>query len=262
MLVLVPYLIVVLLMMWFETLLLFPTWQIPTGDWNPAGIAFEDVMFKSADGTRINGWYFAHPEPQALVLYCHGNGEDLSHMGEYLDNLREQYQISVFALDYRGYGKSEGKPNEKGVLADGRAAQEWLAARTGVAPDQIVLWGRSIGGGVAVPLAVDLGARALILERTFSSVPDVAARHYWWLPVRCLMRNRFDSRARIGQYHGPLLQCHGTADDVVPFALAKNLFDAAASDNKRFVAMPGVTHNAPNTKAYYTELRRFLKQLP
>jgi fermentation-respiration switch protein FrsA (DUF1100 family) len=111
-------------------------------------------------------------------------------------------------------------------------------------------------------LAADPGARALILERTFTSLPDVAAHHYWWLPVRRLLRNRFDSMSRIGAYHGPLLQSHGTADEVVPFELGTRLFDAATATPKQFVAMPDVTHNGPSDEEYYTELRRFLERLP
>lgn len=255
------YLLMVLLMMWFETPLIFPTWQIPPGDWNPTGFVFEDVVFYAEDGTQLNGWYFPHADSKVYVLYCHGNGENLAHMGAYMDALREQYGVTIFAFDYRGYGKSEGKPHEAGILADGRAAQAWLAARAEVQPEQVVLWGRSIGAAVAVQVAADMGARAMILERTFTSLPDVAAYHYSWLPVRRLMRNRFDSLSRIGAFDGPLLQSHGTADEIVPYALGKELFDAAASDNKQFISMPGVTHNAPNSKDYYTELQRFLAQL-
>ena len=104
-------------------------------------------------------------------------------------------------------------------------------------------------------------ARGIILERTFTSLPDVAARHYPWLPVRRLMRNQFNSLARIGEFRGPLLQSHGTHDEIVPFVLGKQLFDAAASERKQFVPMPGVTHNGPNTKDYYTELHLFFEQL-
>lgn len=257
----IAYVIVVLLMMWLESLLIFPTWQIPPGDWNPDGFAFEDVDFRSEDSTQLNGWYFEHAEPKAYVLYCHGNGEHLAHMGEYLDGLREEFRVSIFAFDYRGYGRSEGKPHEQGILADGRAAQQWLADRVGIQPEEIVLWGRSIGGAVAVQMGADQGARALILERTFTSLPDVAARHYPWLPVRRLMRNRFDSLSRISQYEGPVLQSHGTADEIVPLELAKELFQAVPGDDKQFVVMPGVTHNAPSTEDYYTELARFLDRL-
>ncbi len=256
------YLLFLLLMMWLENLLIYPTWQIPDGDWSPAGVAFEDHNLTSDDGTRINAWYFEHPQPCAYVLYSHGNGENLAHLGEYMDDLRSAYKVSILAYDYRGYGRSGGKPQESGILADARAAQQWLAQRAGTPTDQVVLWGRSIGGAVSVQLATDLGARGLILERTFTSLPDVAAVHYPFLPVRWLMRNRYDSLGRIEEYQGPILQSHGTADEVVPFTLGEQLFAAAGSPRKQFVRMPGVTHNGPNSKDYYTVLCRFLTELP
>ena len=256
------YVFLVLVIMWFETALIFPTWQIPPGEWNPAGFSFEDIFFRAEDGTRLNGWYFEHPEPRAHVLYCHGNGEDLSHMGEYMDELREKYRVSIFAFDYRGYGKSEGRPCEAGIIADAWAARAQLAERARVRPEQIVLWGRSIGGAVAVALGAEIEARGMILERTFTSLVDVAARHFRWLPVRRLLRNRFDSLTRIGNCHAPLLQSHGTADEIVPFALGKTLFEAAPSTDKQFIHMPGVTHNSPSTKEYYDALHRFLEHLP
>lgn len=257
----ISYLLLLLVMMWFETTLIFPRWAIQPGDWEPTEFTFEDVNFQSADGTRLHGWYFPHPTATLQVLYCHGNGEDVAALGPYMDLLRTRHQVSVFAFDYRGYGRSEGKPDEAGVLADGRAAQQWLAQQAHIRPEQVVLWGRSIGGAVAVQLAADLGAHGLILERTFTNLPDVAAYHYSWLPVRRLMRNRFDSLARIGEYRGPLLQSHGTADEVVPFQLGQALYEAAAASPKQFVTMPGVTHNGPNDEDYYTELARFLDHL-
>ena len=258
----VAYLLLVLLMMWLESLLVYPIWQIPGGDWNPTEFACEDVEFASLDGTALHGWYFAHPHPQALVLYCHGNGEHVAHLGPYMDLLRERFGVAIFAFDYRGYGKSQGKPHQSGVLADAQAAQAWLAQENNVHADRIVLWGRSIGGAVAVHAAVKEGARGLILERTFTSLPEVAAHHYRWLPVRTLMRNRFDAAALIGDYRGPLLQSHGTVDEVVPFALGQRLFALAPSDRKEFVALPGVSHNAPNPEEYYTEVARFFERLP
>jgi fermentation-respiration switch protein FrsA (DUF1100 family) len=147
------------------------------------------------------------------------------------------------------------------VVEDARAAQRWLAQRVGLSTSEIVLWGRSIGGAMAVQLAADPGARGLILERTFTTLPAVAACHYPWFPTRWLMRNQFDSMSRIGAYRGPLLQSHGTADEVVPFAQGKQLFEAAAASPKQFVAMPDVTHNGPNDGDYYTVLQRFLDRL-
>src|SRR5208283_3409033 len=116
--------------------------------------------------------------------------------------------VSVLVFDYRGYGKSEGKPDEPGVLADARAARTWLAQKSGVAENRVVLMGESLGGAVAVDLAAD-GARALILENTFSSMADVAAFHYPWAPVRLLMRTQFNSAAKIRSYRGPVFQSHG-----------------------------------------------------
>lgn len=257
----ISYLLLLLGMMWFETALIFPRWAISPGNWEPTEFTYEDVYFPSADGTRLHGWYFPQPAADLQVLYCHGNGEDVAALGPYMDLLRTRHHCSVFVFDYRGYGRSAGKPDEPGVLADGRAAQQWLAQKAQLGPSQVVLWGRSIGGAVAVQLAADLGARGLILERTFTNLPDVAAYHYSWLPVRRFMRNRFDSLARIGEYHGPLLQSHGTADEVVPFPLGQTLFEAAAANPKQFVVMPGVTHNGPNDEDYYTELARFLDRL-
>ncbi len=142
----------------------------------------------------------------------------MAALGEYMDVLRDRYDVAVFAFDFRGYGRSAGtsRGTRSGRGCPRRAAVVGSACRRGRRPT-IVLWGRSIGGAIAVQLAADPGARGLILERTFTSLPDVAAYHYPWLPVRWLMRNRFDSLARIGVYRGPLLQSHGTADEVVPF---------------------------------------------
>jgi fermentation-respiration switch protein FrsA (DUF1100 family) len=257
----IAYLLLLLIMMWLETTLIFPRWQIPPGDWHPEGFAYEDVFFTSSDGTRLHGWYFDRPDATAYVLYCHGNGEDVAGLGEYMDTLRNRHGISLFAFDFRGYGRSAGRPEERGIIEDSCAAQRWLARRAGVSTTDIVVWGRSIGGAIAVQVAVDQGARAMILERTFTSLPDVAACHYPWLPVRRLMRNRFDSLRRIGAYHGPLLQSHGTADEVVPFEQGRQLFAAAAATPKQFVAMRDVTHNGPNDEDYYTDLQRFLERL-
>ncbi|MHB8865440.1 MAG: alpha/beta hydrolase [Pirellulaceae bacterium] len=255
------YFFFVLAMMWFETALVFPRWAIPAGNWQPEAFSYQDVFFTSADGTRLHGWYFDRPGATLHVLYCHGNGEDVAALGEYMDLLRDRHEVAIFVFDFRGYGRSEGRPEERGVIEDARAAQQWLADRAGVTPAEIVVWGRSIGAAIAVQLAADPGARGVILERAFTSLPEVAAVHYPWLPVRWLMRNRFDSLAQIGAYQGPLLQSHGTADEVVPFALGQQLFAAAAASPKQFVAMPGVTHNGPNDAAYYTVLQRFLDQL-
>jgi fermentation-respiration switch protein FrsA (DUF1100 family) len=124
--------------------------------------------------------------------------------------------------------------------------------------NEIVLTGRSLGGGVAVALAAENGARALVLENAFATMPDVAAVHYRWLPVRWAMKNRYDNLSRIQRYHGPLLQAHGAADRLIPIGLAKTLFEAAPSQPKKWVELPGVGHNDSPPHRYNEEVAHFL----
>ena len=220
----------------------------------------EDAWFTAANGTKLHGWYARQEKPRAVVLLCHGNGGNITDRAEIIRALHDRVGVAVLAFDYRGYGKSEGKPDEPGVLADARAARAWLARTAGVTESQVVLMGESLGGAVAVDLATD-GARALILEDTFSSAPDVAAFHYPWVPVRLLMRTRFDSAAKIRSYHGPLFQRHGDRDSIIPLELARRLFDAA-NEPKQFLLVHGADHNAPRTPEYYDKLREFLDAVP
>jgi fermentation-respiration switch protein FrsA (DUF1100 family) len=252
------YLLLLLLMMFLENYLIFPAPRYPQGDWDPVDISVEDVYFESADGTRLHGWYLDHPNPRCYLLYCHGNGEHVAYLNGLLQTLRDGLGLAVFAFDYRGYGRSEGSAHEAGVLQDGRAAHAWLAARAGIEPDDVVLMGRSLGGAVATDLAAHHGARGLVLESTFTSMPDVAARIYWWAPVRLLMRSQFNSLSKIDKYHGPLLCSHGTLDSLVPVDLGQRLFDAAPGRQKRFIEIAGGDHNDPQPREYYQALDRFL----
>jgi fermentation-respiration switch protein FrsA (DUF1100 family) len=164
-------------------------------------------------------------------------------------------------FDYRGYGRSEGAPDEEGILLDARAARRWLAARANTTEEQIVVMGRSLGGAVAVDLAARDGARGLILESTFTSLPDVAVDHYPFVPAGLVMRNRFDSLSTIARYHGPIVQSHGTADRTVPFHLGRQLFEAA-NEPKLFFEIEGGDHNDPQPRAWYDALSRFVESLP
>ena len=236
--VLLVYLLVLLVMTFIETWLVYPVPPVEHGDWNPAGLGHEDVWFAAGDGTKLHGWFVPHAQPKRWLLYCHGNGEHLAWNADLVAHLRDTLQASVFIFDYRGYGHSEGRPDEAGCIADGLAAQRWLAERAGVAPGQIVVMGRSLGGAVAVAIAAQQGAQALVLENAFSRMTDVAAGHYPWLPIRTLMRNRYDCLARIADYRGPVLQSHGTADEIVPIQLARELFAAVPSSHKAFLEFP------------------------
>ncbi len=255
----------VLLMVFLEErFIFFPTPYDGSAAWHPQGVDYQDVEFHAADGTRLHGWYLPHPAPRAVVLHCHGNAGNIAgriNMAKQLHALG----LSVLLFDYRGYGRSEGSPNEMGVLQDARAARARLAQLAGVTESDVVLMGRSLGGAVAVDLAAHDGARGLILESTFTNLADAAAVHYRWLPVRLLLRSRFDSLAKMPAYQGPLFQSHGNADRVVPLDLGRRLYEASEQvegRGKHFYLIKGGDHNEFPPHAYYEQLDQFIDSLP
>ena len=158
-----------------------------------------------------------------------------------------------------------GSPTEKGVLEDARAARREFARRADVDEEEIVLLGRSLGGGVAVDLAARDGARGLILESTFTDLPDVASARFPFFPVRLLLRTQFDSINKISDYQGPLLQFHGTDDQIVPRELGQRLFAAAngkEGEQKILFVWQGGDHNEVPPKEYYQIMRQFIERLP
>jgi uncharacterized protein len=256
--VLIAYLFVLLAMTFVETWLVYPIPPAEHRNWDRAAQQFEQVWFAAEDGTKLYGWFAPQPDSKRAVLYCHGNGEDVGDNGSLLEDLRRELEASVFLFDYRGYGRSDGKPTEAGCIADGLAAQRWLADRMGLKTADVVVMGRSLGGGVAVAVAAEKGAQALVLDSTFSRMTDAAAYHYPWLPVRLLMRNRYDSIARIRKYSGPLFQSHGTADSIVPIEFARQLFAASPSKTKQFREYEGRDHNDSIPRGYLREVSAFL----
>jgi fermentation-respiration switch protein FrsA (DUF1100 family) len=256
------YLALVVMLSLVERWLVYPAPRAHEGDWIAADFVHEDVEFAGADGAKLHGWYVPHPNPKAVVLFCHGNGENVAELRPLLELLHNRTDVAIFAWDYRGYGKSAGKPHESNLLADARAAQLVLAKRAGVEPSDIVVYGRSLGGAVAVGLAAEHPVRGMVLERTFADMVETAAYHFPWLPVRWVMKNRYPSIERIVTYRGPLFQSHGTADEVVPFEMGKKLFDAATTANKTFFVVEEGSHNAPHGDDYYEALGEFFDSLP
>lgn len=252
--------IIVLLMLFEQSLIFFPS-KYPAGYWELQPPGSEDVFFTAADGTRLHGWYAAHEDPLAVVLFAHGNAGNITHRADVLQRLHEDLHCTVLVFDYRGYGKSEGSPSEAGVLQDARAARQWLVERAGTAPADLVLMGRSLGTGVVVDLAARDGARGLVLYSAFPSMPEVAARHYPWLPVRWLMRTRLDSASKIGDYQGPLLQVHGEDDEIITADLGRQLFEAAPMQHKQWLMLPASGHNDPPPEKFYRALEEFLTSL-
>jgi len=245
--------------MWFEeSLIFFPT-RYPQGQWNAAPAGTEDLWFEAEDATRLHGWFVPHPDPVATVVFAHGNAGNLSDRGWQIEQLRATGANAVI-FDYRGYGRSEGRPSEAGILRDARGARLAAAKRADIDPRDVVLLGRSLGGAAMVDVAAELPTRGLVLECTFTSIPDVAAHHFPWLPVRPFMRTQLNAAAKISRYHGPLLASHGTRDTVVPYELGQRLFEQA-NQPKRFITLSGADHNEPPPASYYTALAEFLRSL-
>jgi uncharacterized protein len=257
---LIAYLLILILMMFFEESMLYFPEKYPGGYWTPAGLQFEDAWFTAADGTKLHGWYVPHEKPRAYALFSHGNAGNISGRDDVLRELH-RLGVAVLAYDYRGYGRSEGAPNEQGVLADGRAARTWLAKHAGVQESAIIMMGESLGGAVSAILAGEAPARGLVIENSFSSAPEVGAFHYPWLPIKQFMRTQLDAAKAIKNYHGPYLQVHGTADTIVPFSIGKQLF-AAANEPKQFVEISAGDHNDPRTPQFYAALDKLIDSLP
>jgi fermentation-respiration switch protein FrsA (DUF1100 family) len=244
-----------------ERSLIYPAPSRKRGDWQPRWLDKEDVWFPSVDGTKLHGWFVPHPEPRHVIVYSHGNGEHVGDQVNVVLRLQATLSASVFVYDYRGYGQSKGRPTEAGLITDGLAAQQCLAERVGMLPQDLVLMGRSLGGGVSIAVAAERGARAVIVEATFSRMIDAARYNYPWLPVRLFMRDRYDSISRLGKYNGPFFQSHGSLDEVVPIQLARRLFDSAPTRQKQFYEIVGARHNEPQPLGYYNALDRFLEQV-
>jgi uncharacterized protein len=259
--VLSGYLVMMVMLMFLEESMIFFPSKYPEGNWAPTELTYEDVNFQAADDTKLHGWYVPHELPTATVLFFHGNAGNITDRVDTLERLHRVVGASVFIFDYRGYGRSEGKPSEKGILSDARAARAWLAKKECIPEKEIVMMGESLGGGVAVDLAAADDARALVLISTFNRLPDVAAYHYPIFPVRLLMRTQLDSERKIPNFHGPLLQFHGRTDTIIPFQLGKKLFDAA-NEPKEFVISDHHDHNDTVPTSFYEKLHKFLADLP
>ncbi len=234
--------------------------------WRPLFPDCEEAFFKTADGSLLHGLYFPYVDPDSgtsrgSILYSHGNGGTVADWGNEGEMLRDELRVSVFVYDYRGYGKSEGKPTARGILEDGRAARKWLAEREKIAEPEIIVMGRSLGGAVAIDLATGEGAKALIVESTFTSLPDMSAKMIPFFPARWFLREQLPSIERIAKYDGPLFLSHGTADTLIPFEQGRRLFEAAAGRSKMFVPIPDGGHNTPPPDGYYAKLRCFVDTL-
>ena len=219
-----------------DRLLFFPSRALSATPAN-VGLRFEAVSFSTDDGETLHGWWIPAEPERAVLLFCHGNAGNISHRLESVE-IFHRMGLSVLLFDYRGYGKSTGQPSENGLYRDGEAAWRYLTQTRRVDSLDVVLYGRSLGAAVATYLAAQRRSGALIVESAFTSVPDVAARHYPFLPVRALARTRLDNLGAIATVETPLLVIHSRHDEIVPFTHGQQLFEAASSD-KVFLEIEG-----------------------
>lgn len=213
-----------------------PTRQIQA---TPAviGLDFEPVTLTTADDEQLDAWFIPAYPARGTLLFFHGNAGNNSHR---LDSLRifHELGLSVLILDYRGYGQSTGKPTEKGTYRDADAAWQYLVEQRGISPERIILFGRSLGASIAADLATRQPAAGVILESAFTSVPDIAAQLYPWLPVRWLSRYRYNTRKKLADIHSPVLIVHSRNDEIIPYANGERLFEAA-NEPKLFLELRG-----------------------
>jgi len=201
------------------------------------GLAFEQVTLHTDDGERLAAWWVPVEGAAGAVLIFHGNAGNISHRLDYLRMFNRLGYASLI-VDYRGYGQSTGSPSEQGTYRDAEAAWNWLTGKRGVAPGDIVLLGESLGGAVAAWLAARVEPRGLVLASTFTSVPELGAQVYPFLPVRIISRFSYDTRGAVQAVKAPVLIAHSRDDDIIPFAHGKALFEAAR-EPKRFLEMRG-----------------------
>ena len=240
----------------------FPSRQLHT---TPAevGLEYSDVYLTTEDGIRIHSWHVPG-KSNTTLLWLHGNAGNISHRVNNIAALNRLTGLGVLIVDYRGYGLSEGSPSEPGLYADAEAGFDYLESELGLDPvEDIVLFGRSLGVGVAAETATRHAVRCVILESGFTSTIDMArATRPEWL-VRALMPfvgARYDTLSKIGNIKSPVMIVHGDRDDIVPFHMAEQLFEAAR-DPKRFHAVRGAMHNDVYKRggaAYFNALSEFI----
>ena len=219
-----------------DRLVFFPSRELDGGTPAVYGLAYEDVALTAEDGVALHAWWVPAPAARRSVLFLHGNAGNISHRLDKLAVLAG-LDASVLLLDYRGYGRSEGSPDEAGTYLDADAAYQWLRAR-GIAPETIVVYGESLGGPIATDLAARREVGGLVLESAPSSILGVAQHHYPLLPVSWFLSVRYDALARMPSVRAPVLIMHSPRDEIVPFAMAEELF-AAAPGRKRLVRLDG-----------------------
>ncbi|MFQ5685273.1 MAG: alpha/beta hydrolase [Candidatus Scalindua sp.] len=239
------------------------------------GIEYDDVTFRTEDGLNLNGWFVPGKESSADVdlpacrtgrhtlLWFHGNAGNINRRLDNIKMIYERVPVNVFIIDYRQYGRSEGKVTEEGTYLDARAALAYLHSRKDINQEKIIFFGRSLGSAVAVELALEEKCRALILETPFTSILEMGKKLYSFLPVRLLLQTKYDTLSKIGNIKVPILVMHGDQDKLVPFEHGRKLYEAA-NEPKEFYTIPGAGHNDTHIVGgdeYFEVIKNFVNKL-
>lgn len=222
------------------------------------GLAYREAAFTTEDAKTLHGWFFPGEKDHPVILHFHGNAGNISHRLGLIKELMQQ-RLQVFIFDYRGFGKSQGRPSEKGLYRDGMAAFDYLVQREGILPSKIVLHGHSIGAAVALEVALNRGARAVILESAFTSTRDMAKTMPLFSLLSPLLPANYNNLEKVPRLHIPKLMIHGDRDEIVPFSMGERLF-AAAPEPKEFLRLEGAGHNDTCTVGgglYLESIERF-----
>lgn len=214
---------------WFEHRQIYRPNRKLAASGSELGRAIEEAWITTSDGVRLHGWFFpadkGSPRAHQVLLLCHGNAGNIGHRLHWVKAWLE-LGLGVFIFDYRGYGRSEGRVDEAGTYRDAQSAFDWLRSK-GFTPENIVVLGKSLGGGIASELAMREPVGALILQSTFTSIPDIGSELFRWLPVRRLHSIHYDTINRLPRIKSPVLVAHGRRDDLIGFHHAEKNFKAA-----------------------------------
>jgi len=227
------------------------------------GVEVEDVFLHTEDGLRLHGWWIGAQDDRPTLLICHGNAGNISHRLDWIELLAKR-GLGVFIFDYRGYGKSQGKPIEEGLYQDATAAYRYAIDERNVPPERFYLLGKSLGGAVALDLALREPCGGLILESAFTNIRDMARRMFGPLPVHWIAHSRYDNLGKMPTLKVPLLVIHGRRDSVVPFKQGERLCEAAPSP-KRNLWLPNADHNdvyMVGSETYLEAIESFVTESP
>jgi len=226
---------------------------------------YEDVNLTTTDGEVLDAWWIPHPDARSTLLFLHGNAGNISHRLDSI-NIFHQLGLSVLIIDYRGYGNSTGTTSEQGTYIDAEAAWDYLFKQRKVNDDNIIIFGRSLGGAVAIGLASKHQPTALIIESSFTSVADVGKHYYPYLPTSLLARIKYPSIDRIANIKSPTLFIHSKDDEIIPYKYGKRLFTEALKETtttKLFLDING-GHNEGfllSGKEYFDGINDFITDI-